>query len=56
MVWVWMLSELGLSIRVVRQWVKPVLGMFLPPSWPLKIPVLEVGGQAGPDGTDGSLG
>lgn len=56
MVWVWMLSELGLSIRVVRQWVKPVLGMFLPPSWPLKILVLEVGGQAGPDGTDGSLG
>lgn len=56
MVWVWTLSELGLSIGMVKWWAKLVLGMFLPLSQPHKFPVLEFRGQAGPGGTEGSLG
>lgn len=55
-VWVWTLSELGLSIGMVKWWAKLVLGMFLPLSQPHKFPVLEFRGQAGPGGTEGSLG
>lgn len=48
--------ELGMSVGVVKQWVRLVLGTFLPCSQLHEILVLEVRVQVDPDGIDGSLG
>ncbi|XP_035754841.1 protein spire homolog 2, partial [Egretta garzetta] len=48
--------KLGMSVGVVKQWVRLVLGTFLPCSQLHEILVLEVRVQVDPDGIDGSLG